>query len=286
MDHLDAAVAGPDVDELELEGCPSRRSRRAQVGIEHQGIVADLRRFAPSAIIRPRSSTAMWSQTDITSPNVVFDEHDRGPLGGDLTEQGTEHGGLLVGLAGRRFVEQEDPGSVARARASSTSRALPVGISSTRASATSSSPTRSSSAGPHVLPAGPWRSLAATATFSRTVSSVKSSRRWNVRASPCRARRFGFVAGDLDIADVNGSGRRSDEAADRVEQRRLAGAVRTDEAGHVSRLGTKFDRVVARCPPKSTDRFETISGLALSHRSRLHGCRSPARGRGSRGLPR
>ena len=85
-------------------------------------------------------------------------------------------------------------GWVASARATSTSRAVPVGSSSARVDATAWSPRCSmmvsvmTSGCPAPVRAQRLRcSSAATRMLSRTVSDPKTSRRWKVRARPSRA---------------------------------------------------------------------------------------------------
>src|SRR5436309_120986 len=99
------------------------------------------------------------------------------------------------------WVSSPEPGSsrsssrgfAARARASSTRRARPVGMASTRSLAAWVMPTLSSVASVTSLGLEPSldqrrRISAATSTFSRAVNDPKTSRRWNVRARPSRAR--------------------------------------------------------------------------------------------------
>ena len=102
-------------------------------------------------------------------------------------------------------------GSEASARATSTNRPVPSGTDTAGRSATASSPsnericsTDSASPGPgrsprpimsRKKPVNRWRpslTRRATTRCSRTVSSVNSSIRWNVRASPRRARACGL----------------------------------------------------------------------------------------------
>ena len=72
---------------------------------------------------------------------------------------------------------------------------------------------------------------AATRMLLRTSSSVNSSSRWNVRASPARARLYGSsrVTSRPSMRTRPAVG--TLQPADHVEQRRLAGAVRTDQPG-------------------------------------------------------
>ncbi len=122
-------------------------------------------------------------------------------------------------------------------------------------------------------------------TFSRTVSRPKSSSRWNVRASPRRARLNGasLVTSSPSMRTRPRCGRL--EPADDVEQRRLAGAVRADEPGdRARRSAVRSTSSSARWPPKRTltprtSSVAVIGGAASSGRRRAR-----ARGRASRDL--
>ena len=112
---------------------------------------------------------------------------------------------------------------------------------------------------------------AASRTFSRTVSRPKGSRRWNVRARPRRARLNG--ASSVTSRPSSATRRRRGGWSPQidVEQRRLAGAVRADEAGDRPGLGGEVDvvegeaaaeadadtgdlerRAVTRAPPRAS----------------------------------
>src|SRR3954454_974037 len=90
-----------------------------------------------------------------------------------------------------------------------------------------------------------WRSWAAAAMFSRTVSWGKRRVPWKVRAMPSRAicggrRRWigraprvispAVGGGDGAAAEADLAGVGAGEAGDQVEERALAGAVRADHA--------------------------------------------------------
>ena len=132
----------------------------------------------------------------MTSRDVVLDEHDRDAVGGERAEQRRE---LDVSVS-----SWPDAGS----SSSSTSgwwrgsgRARPGGLAGgervdPRVGDVASSPTRSmiastTSAGLSLSCDQPLRTSAATRMFSRTLSRLNSSRRWNVRPSPRRARWVG-----------------------------------------------------------------------------------------------
>ena len=71
---------------------------------------------------------------------------------------------------------------------------------------------------------------APTVQFSSTVMAPSGCTIWCVRASPCARDAIGRHAGDVDAAKHDTAGIRREDAVDEIEQRRLAGAVRADEA--------------------------------------------------------
>ncbi len=123
---------------------------------------------------------------------------------------------------------------VAMARASSTSRARPVGRESVGSSARSRIPTwarRRSVTPAGDIPAGKRRRWVSAAiwTFSRAVRVSNSSRRWKVRAIPLRARTWGealVMSRAVEPDPAPGGGL---EAGDDIEQCGLAGPVGPDE---------------------------------------------------------
>ena len=146
-------------------------------------------------------------------------------------------------------------GSVTSARAMPTRRETPWGSEDGRSSSTPPRPnssTSSSTSGVAVRRPGRTRSTryrqpdwssAATSRLSRTVSSSNSSTACHERTIPARARRSTDQPsmGAPSKRDRARSGRR--EAGDDVEQRRLPGAVRSDEPDHLARLDLEADGV-------------------------------------------
>ena len=92
----------------------------------------------------------------------------------------------------------------------------------------------------------------ATKRFSRTERSSKSSIDCHVRASPRRAR----TCGGSRVRSCPSSSTRppgADEAADRVDERRLAGAVRADQADELPSPTSRSTSTTACTPPKLTE---------------------------------
>ena len=163
-----------------------------------------------------------------------------------------------AGARARRSRPRRDPTTVRRAaaravavpsaRPSSTSRAVPVGSESTlrsgdrgRCRPARGARRRRSRARRSVSVAQRRRISSATSTFSRAVRLPNGSSRWNVRAMPSRARRVALGAGDVERrrAGCRPDGRLL-QPGDDVEQRRLPGAVRTDQPGDPA--GLDLDR--------------------------------------------
>src|SRR5438270_2256319 len=148
---------------------------------------------APSAIFLPKSRTWITSHTRMTSSTSCSTSRMARPSWASSSNRSPN--------ASVSWVSRPEPGSsrssrrglAARARASSTSRARPVGMASTRSLAAPVMPTRSRIASVTSLGFDPSlaqrrRISAATSTFSRAVREPNTSRRWKVRARPSRAR--------------------------------------------------------------------------------------------------
>ena len=86
----------------------------------------------------------------------------------------------------------------------------------------------------------------ATARFSSTVSSENTRARWNVRASPARARRVGSGRRTALPAKRHGARVGRQVAGDQVEGRGLARAVRPDQRGDASLLDREAAAVDGR----------------------------------------
>ena len=78
-------------------------------------------------------------------------------------------------------------------------------------------------------------------TVSRTVRSGNSSAPWNERPSPSRARRAGDRCRCTSWPRISIAPRARHEAADRVHERRLAGAVRADEPDDLAAADVEVD---------------------------------------------
>ena len=206
MQHLDGAVAGAHVDQLEQRrapprslGCalmprsPGRRGRRRS----RPGRCGRPRR-SPLAIIRPKSSTWIVSQTSMTSDMSCSTRQTARPSSRPGAAAAARSLRLLLGLARRGLVEQqhgrldhERPRQLHHACLSGRDLGhLPVGDA-----AKPDQLDDPGGLGPavHLLTPKPQllRISPATRTLSRTESDVNSSRRWNVRATPSWARLWG-----------------------------------------------------------------------------------------------
>ena len=82
----------------------------------------------------------------------------------------------------------------------------------------------------------PLNSCAATIRLSRTESWPNTCSVWNVRPTPRRDSSSGDMPVMSSSQNATLAGRRLDLAEDRVEQRRLAGAVRADDADDLAGL--------------------------------------------------
>ncbi len=182
-------------------------------------------------------------------------------------------------------------GWVASARATSTSRAVPVGSSSARVDATACSPRCSmivsvmTSGRPAPVRAHRLRcSSAATRMLSRTVSDPKTSRRWNVRARPSRANWCGRApVTSLPSTKIRPCVRLLHAGGD-VEQRRLAGPVRPDEADDLPVLQVEAD-VVHRQEPAEADADVTQLDRRDGRRWRAARARAAGSARAPRSAP-
>ena len=146
-------------------------------------------------------------------------------------------------------------GSVTSARAMPTRRDTPWGREDGRSSSTSPRPnssTSSSTSGVAARRPGRTRSTryrqadwssAATSRLSRTVSSSNSSTACHERTIPARARRSTDHPSMGAPSKLTEPDRGRREAGDDVEQRRLPGAVRSDEPDHLARLDLEADGV-------------------------------------------
>ena len=85
------------------------------------------------------------------------------------------------------------------------------------------------------------RISAATSTFSRTLRLPNTSSCWKVRAMPSRARSTRRLLGDVASVERQCAAAHHLQTGDGVEDRGLAGTVRTDEPGHTAALDVEVD---------------------------------------------
>ena len=85
---------------------------------------------------------------------------------------------------------------------------------------------------------------AATSRLSRTLRSSNSSSDWNVRDSPRWARRSADSSLSSMPSKLDRPARHGGEAGDGVDERRLAGAVRSDQPDELAGLDVEVDAVV------------------------------------------
>jgi hypothetical protein len=237
-----------------------------QVGLEHALVAADVPRRA-GAITRPKSSTQIRSQTDITrsmwcSTSITEQFGLSSRSAGELAHVvGAEAAGRLVEQQQLRLgderprqrdslldrVGKRGPGGEARRPRTEPleRRDRPLA----ERPLVRSEPGRPSSAlGSRVR----RNRLAPTITFSSTVSSGNSPTPCSVRAIPMPASRWGLIARARSPFQLRSRPVRCDEAADHVEQRRLARAVWADHAEHLAAAHSTetFSRAVM--PPNRT----------------------------------
>ena len=194
----------------------------------------------------------MRSQIVHDEPHVVVDQERRGARVGDAPEASTEILALAGVEAGRRLVEAEEPWPH-RDRARHTDQ-LALALRELRGHRVGqrvkvdqlerlergvSSPTRAVRRARPRSARNEGRS-AATVRFSRTVRSSNSSVLCQVRARPRRARTCGGIPVRSRPSSSTLPGV-PDEAGDRVDERRLAGAVRADEADQLALRDLEID---------------------------------------------
>ena len=182
-----------------------------------------------------------------------------------------DEGAQLVGLGGvepgGRLVEQEKARLERRARAAGRPGARRhSSVPTARSSALSARPIQASSSRARRRAAARPRPDATqpTSTFSATVRPRNRRTAWKVRATPrwpkrCRARPRAVGAADADPARL-----RPLEAAQDIDQGRLAGAVRADQA-RGSRGGRSVSATssTAVTPPKRTVTPSALSSIGV-----------------------
>ena len=187
----------------------------------------------PPASVRPWSSTWMRSQTSMISA-MLWSIRSTPASWSSRTERTTaaNSGTSASGSPAAGSSISTNVGSVASARATPSRRSSPcasapagsVGLSASRPiTSRRSAARRRASRGEAPTPS------AATSTFSRTESDRNARLCWNVRASPWRPRRLALqrVMSRPSSSTVPSVG--EVEAAEQVDEGRLAGAVRPDQ---------------------------------------------------------
>ena len=215
---------------------PGRRRRRRDSPRTSAGV--------PSASVRPWSSTWIRSQTSMTSAMLwSIRSTPACVLVANRADDGGELGHLCLGEAGGRLVEEQEarPGRecprdaelalvAVRERAAGCRDAL-------EAEQLEQLVARRVPRGSAPEPS------AATSTFSRTDRAANERLCWNVRASPARPRRCGRPRGDLPARELDRAGGREVEAGEDVDEGRLAGSVRADQADDL--VAVQLERDVA-----------------------------------------
>ena len=97
--------------------------------------------------------------------------------------------------------------------------------------------------------------------LSSTLMPLNSARFWNVRATPRRADRVRRHAGDVAAVEQDVAPLRRIKAGDRVGERRLAAAVRADEAEDLAALDPHVDAVQRDDATKAP-----LNGSTFEHR--------------------
>ena len=94
---------------------------------------------------------------------------------------------------------------------------------------------------------------------------ANSSMFWNVRAMPRPAIRYGGTSVMSWSWKISSPGGRLIDAADQVEDRRLAGAVRADDREHLALLHLEADRIHGA---DAAEADRDVVGAEQAHRSR------------------
>ena len=196
-------------------------------------------------------------------PHVVLDQQDRQAAVADALDVGHQFAGLARVHAGGRFVEQQ------QARARWPVRVRSPGAGDWRRTARSAgdrargarrdpnSPSSSSRAAVRPLPSRHARRAAPSmiasspalvrgtmpaSTFSSTVIWLNRRWFWNVRAMPQRVTRCGGRRADVGVlGETDRARRRRMDAGQDIEERRLARAVRADDADDLARIDIEID---------------------------------------------
>ena len=274
MQHLDAAVGGPDADELERRDlgldvgveharrgrrrrCRSRvhqptPSGRAEVGLDHGRVGPHLRRAGRRRSCG-RSRARGSSRTRPSRASCRARRADRqavgrraGAAGGRRPRSRPRSGPTPARRAAAPSARSSAPGPARRRGPARSGSRRPRGRRGRQAGQLDDLARPSAS---RVAAAADLQRLwmsPPTRTLSRTDSDVNSSSRWKVRARPRRAR----LCGGSRVTSWPSSRTRPRvgrlEPGDDVEQRGLAGAVGTDQPGDAARLRRSTVVVVER----------------------------------------
>ena len=216
--------------------------------------------------------------------DVVLHQHHGHALGRHLAQHRAERGRLLLVLPAGRLVEQQHlrvggqrPGQLDDAGPGRWAAGRPAVGRGRRCRAARAARRRPASGSAGAARVGGQPDVLAT------VSSPKGSRRWNVRARPRRARLNGasLVTSWPSMRDPAAARRL--EPADHVEQGRLAGTVRSDQAGDLAGLGREVDTSsrASRPPKRDADAADLERAHPATHRLLGIG-REPERARRAR----
>ena len=208
-------------------------------------------RGSPSAILRPKFSTTRRSTTASSACTTCSIQTMVTPRPLDVADGGDERGAFSLGQAAGDLVEQQQarlawqeraPARAACARAASASRRdgwrAPRGRCARRISAQASTASRSRR--PLAVDRGDQQVLEHASGCRRAAGSGSE------RAMPARQRRCCRVAVTSRPSRRTRAGVRPERAGDQVEQRRLAGPVRADDA---ERLAFGYREVEYGRPP-------------------------------------
>ena len=232
----DAAVADLEVVELEhrrrsLVVLPARRSRRGRRR-RRRGWRGS-RPACPAASVVPWSSTWMRSQTSMISAMLWSISSTPAPWSSRTARTTAAKSGTSAsGSPAAGSSMSTNAGSVASARATPSRRSSPWASAAAGASPSASSPSRSSSSSARArasrgrAPDAERRDLDVLAhgQLAERAAVLERAREPGAPA-PVRA-----PAGDVALVELDRAGGREVEAGDQVDERRLAGAVRADQA--------------------------------------------------------
>ena len=218
---------------------------------------------SPSAITRPASMQT--SRLDALHEHVddVLDPDDRDAAAAHLADRRDQLAGLGVGQPGADLVEQQHAGPVASARASSRRlRCSRPRLSARRlASVDEAAQLEHLDAALVARPGArsPPPAAAPTSTFSKTVMPPNGRGTWWARPTPSRQRAGGAGSGDVRAAQAHAALVGPQRAGEHAQQRRLAGAVRPDDADRLAARPRRSRR--RRAPTSAPKRLRIPSAV-------------------------